>query len=165
MATDFSTTFADKSCMKIVGYDMTKAATAAALSTAGVSIGDVQVVELHDCFSANEVTSNLLSLTLSSSLTRRWDCVLRARRVRSSTAAATLTVSLNVFSSPSLLQVASTSSTRPAASFQKAILLAPQALRSALSSAGNSAVRPAPDRSQGQRSPSSTTLGLEAPLL
>ena len=38
-----------------VGYDMTKSASAEALRQAGVSINDVQVIELHDCFSANEL--------------------------------------------------------------------------------------------------------------
>lgn len=55
MATDFPSTFKEQSAMKLVGYDMTKNATQRLLSKAGKSIGDVQVVELHDCFSANEL--------------------------------------------------------------------------------------------------------------
>jgi len=55
MTTDFPSTFSENSCMKVVGYDMTKAASEIALKQAGVSINDVQVVELHDCFSANEL--------------------------------------------------------------------------------------------------------------
>lgn len=55
MATDFPSTFKEQSAMKLVGYDMTKAATEKALQKAGKSINDVNVVELHDCFSANEL--------------------------------------------------------------------------------------------------------------
>ncbi|KAL3465659.1 acetyl-CoA acetyltransferase [Aspergillus heterothallicus] len=45
------------SAMDLVGYEMTRAATAAALAEAGVSINDIKVCELHDCFSANELIS------------------------------------------------------------------------------------------------------------
>jgi len=55
MKTDFETTFTDKSCMKIVGYDMSKAAADEVYRKTGLSAKDVQVVELHDCFSANEL--------------------------------------------------------------------------------------------------------------
>jgi sterol carrier protein 2 len=41
--------------MDLVGYDMTKRAAAAAMKEAGVSPSDVNVCELHDCFSANEL--------------------------------------------------------------------------------------------------------------
>lgn len=34
---------------------MTKRATAQACAQAGVGLGDVQVIELHDCFSTNEL--------------------------------------------------------------------------------------------------------------
>ena len=40
-----------------VGYDMTRLASQKAFERAGVSPRDVQVVELHDCFSANELIS------------------------------------------------------------------------------------------------------------
>jgi sterol carrier protein 2 len=43
--------------MELVGFDMTRRATAKALSEAGVSIKDVGVCELHDCFSTNELIS------------------------------------------------------------------------------------------------------------
>lgn len=55
MATDLPSTFLDNSCMKIAGYDMTKKAATASFAKAGIKPTDVQVVELHDCFSANEL--------------------------------------------------------------------------------------------------------------
>ena len=55
MVTDMATTFEDSSCIKIVGYDMSREAARRAMEEAQVSVDDVQVVELHDCFSANEL--------------------------------------------------------------------------------------------------------------
>ncbi|GLH15035.1 Non-specific lipid-transfer protein [Gryllus bimaculatus] len=55
MATDLPSTFSDQSCMKIVGYDMTKAAAEKLFQKANYKPQDVDVVELHDCFSANEL--------------------------------------------------------------------------------------------------------------
>lgn len=55
MATDFPSTFNENSAMKLVGYDMTKNATQKLLQKANKSIDQVNVVELHDCFSANEL--------------------------------------------------------------------------------------------------------------
>ena len=56
MVTDLSSTFADDTdCIKIVGYDMSKEAARQAYEEAEVSAEDVDVVELHDCFSANEL--------------------------------------------------------------------------------------------------------------
>ncbi len=55
MATDFRSSFDDRSCIKIVGYDMTKAAALKAYEQSGLGPEDVGVVELHDCFSANEL--------------------------------------------------------------------------------------------------------------
>ena len=43
------------SAMDLVGFGMTKDAVKAALGEAKVSIGDVAVCELHDCFSCNEL--------------------------------------------------------------------------------------------------------------
>ena len=40
-----------------VGYDMTRMAAEKAYRKAGLAPSDVQVVELHDCFSANELIS------------------------------------------------------------------------------------------------------------
>jgi acetyl-CoA acetyltransferase len=56
MVTDLSSTFADDTdCIKIVGYDMSKQAAQQAYEEAQVSAEDVDVCELHDCFSANEL--------------------------------------------------------------------------------------------------------------
>ena len=55
MTTDFQTTFSEKSSMKLVGYDMTKAAARRVYEQAGVGPENVDVVELHDCLSANEL--------------------------------------------------------------------------------------------------------------
>jgi sterol carrier protein 2 len=55
MTTDFKSTFDDKSSMKLVGYDMTKAAARRVYDQSGFGPEQVDVVELHDCFSANEL--------------------------------------------------------------------------------------------------------------
>jgi sterol carrier protein 2 len=55
LATDLPSSFTENSMIKAVGYDMTKKAATEALSQAGLTANDVQVVELHDCFSANEL--------------------------------------------------------------------------------------------------------------
>lgn len=55
MATDQESTLSEDSCIKMVGFDMTKMAAETALAQAGKTAKDVQVVELHDCFSANEL--------------------------------------------------------------------------------------------------------------
>jgi acetyl-CoA acyltransferase len=55
LVTDMASTFDERSCIKIVGYDMSKQAARQAMEEAQVGIDDVQVVELHDCFSANEL--------------------------------------------------------------------------------------------------------------
>jgi len=57
LATDLPSTFEDKSCMKMVGYDMTKKAAGDLFKKSGLTPDDVQVVEMHDCFSANELIS------------------------------------------------------------------------------------------------------------
>jgi len=55
MVTDMPSTFADGNSIKVVGYDMSKEAADKAYEEAQVSAEDVDVVELHDCFSANEL--------------------------------------------------------------------------------------------------------------
>jgi acetyl-CoA acyltransferase len=55
MVTDMTSTFDEGSCIKIVGYDMSKEAANRAYEEAGVGPQDVDVIELHDCFSANEL--------------------------------------------------------------------------------------------------------------
>lgn len=56
MTTDYASSFAD-SMIKMVGYDMSKAAADKVYAQAGIGPNDVDVVELHDCFTANEVLS------------------------------------------------------------------------------------------------------------
>jgi sterol carrier protein 2 len=55
MTTDFTSTFDEKSSMKLVGYDMTKEAARRVYEQSGFGPENVDVVELHDCFSANEL--------------------------------------------------------------------------------------------------------------
>jgi sterol carrier protein 2 len=55
MATDLPSTFEEKSDIKLVGFDMSQAAARKAYEQAGVGPENAQVIELHDCFSANEL--------------------------------------------------------------------------------------------------------------
>ncbi|KAM9326594.1 sterol carrier protein 2 [Gastrophryne carolinensis] len=55
MVTDTPSTFQEESCIKVVGFDMTKIAAERCYQKAGVRPEDVNVIELHDCFSANEL--------------------------------------------------------------------------------------------------------------
>jgi sterol carrier protein 2 len=57
MTTDFDSTFDDRDMVKLVGYDMSKAAASQVYEAAGVSPEDIRVVELHDCFTSNELLS------------------------------------------------------------------------------------------------------------
>jgi acetyl-CoA acetyltransferase len=57
MTTDFASTFEGRSMMQVIGYDMAKEAARQAYDDAGVGPEDVQVVELHDCFTTNELVS------------------------------------------------------------------------------------------------------------
>ncbi len=54
MATDFENSF-DGSDMAVAGYHMTEAAARLAYEESGLGPEDAQVIELHDCFSANEL--------------------------------------------------------------------------------------------------------------
>jgi acetyl-CoA acetyltransferase len=54
MKTDFASSF-ETSMMKMVGYDMAKSCADELYAKAGVGPKDVDVVELHDCFTANEL--------------------------------------------------------------------------------------------------------------
>ena len=63
MTTDFASTFSGD-MMTVVGYDMAKAAADQVYEAAGVGPEDIGVVELHDCFTTNEViTYECLGLT------------------------------------------------------------------------------------------------------
>ncbi|XP_030017032.1 sterol carrier protein 2 [Sphaeramia orbicularis] len=55
MVTDLSSTFDENSCIKMVGFDMSRSAAKKCFEAAGLTPMDVDVVELHDCFSANEL--------------------------------------------------------------------------------------------------------------
>ncbi|KAG8536779.1 hypothetical protein GDO81_025694, partial [Engystomops pustulosus] len=55
MVTDTSSTFDEESCIKAVGFDMSRMAAERCYHKAGVRPQDVDVIELHDCFSANEL--------------------------------------------------------------------------------------------------------------
>jgi sterol carrier protein 2 len=57
MSTDEPSTFTDHDMTKLVGYDMAQRAADAVYRAAGVSPEDITVVELHDCFTANELIS------------------------------------------------------------------------------------------------------------
>jgi acetyl-CoA acetyltransferase len=54
MTTDYASSF-EGSDMKLVGFDMTRAAALQVYEESGLGPEDAQVVELHDCFSANEM--------------------------------------------------------------------------------------------------------------
>ncbi|CAM1509180.1 Fc.00g029190.m01.CDS01 [Cosmosporella sp. VM-42] len=54
LATDAPSLFS-RSAIDLMGYEMTQFAVKKATDEAGISPRDVQVVELHDCFSANEM--------------------------------------------------------------------------------------------------------------
>jgi len=55
MTTDYPSTFEEHSMIKMVGYDMAKACAKKVYDQAGIGPEGVQVVELHDCFTANEL--------------------------------------------------------------------------------------------------------------
>ena len=55
MTTDTDKSFASGSCIDVVGQPMSREAARQVYERAGVGIGDVDVVELHDCFSVNEL--------------------------------------------------------------------------------------------------------------
>jgi sterol carrier protein 2 len=64
MTTDFPSTFAEKNPIKVVGADLSAAAAEKVYAEAGIGPDDVDVVELHDCFTANEIlTYEALKLT------------------------------------------------------------------------------------------------------
>lgn len=55
MVTDTSATFTDKSAITLVGGKMSARAAQEVYDQSGLSPDDVDVIELHDCFSANEL--------------------------------------------------------------------------------------------------------------
>ena len=64
MTTDFPSSFEGKTMMQIVGSDMSQAAANDLYEKTGIGPDDVDVVELHDCFTSNEIiTYEALQLT------------------------------------------------------------------------------------------------------
>jgi acetyl-CoA acetyltransferase len=57
MVTDYQSSFDAKKATVIVGSEMTSAAAKEVYEKAGVGPEDLDVVELHDCFTANEILS------------------------------------------------------------------------------------------------------------
>ena len=55
MTTDFETTFDPPSMIKMVGQDLTRAAAQRVYEQAGLGPEDLDVIELHDCFTSNEI--------------------------------------------------------------------------------------------------------------
>jgi acetyl-CoA acetyltransferase len=55
MTTDLPSSFQEQSMIKMIGYDMAAAAGKKVYEKSGLGPEDVQVVELHDCFTANEL--------------------------------------------------------------------------------------------------------------
>ncbi|MEV8311306.1 lipid-transfer protein [Streptomyces flavidovirens] len=55
MTTDTEESFASGSCVDVVGKPMSRAAARQVYEASGLGIEDVDVVELHDCFSVNEL--------------------------------------------------------------------------------------------------------------
>ncbi|MDH4745620.1 lipid-transfer protein [Sphingomonas sp. CBMAI 2297] len=57
MTTDYAETFESGSMMSVVGYEMTREAARTVYDRAGVGPDDIRAIELHDCFTANELIS------------------------------------------------------------------------------------------------------------
>jgi sterol carrier protein 2 len=55
MTTDLPSSFDEKSCIKIIGADMSRKAAQLVYEESGLGPENVDVIELHDCFSANEL--------------------------------------------------------------------------------------------------------------
>ncbi|XP_010801801.1 sterol carrier protein 2 isoform X1 [Bos taurus] len=55
MVTDMPSSFEGKSIIKMVGFDMSKEAARRCYEKSGLRPSDIDVIELHDCFSANEL--------------------------------------------------------------------------------------------------------------
>jgi acetyl-CoA acetyltransferase len=55
MVTDMESTFTDNSAQSLVGKEMSREAARQVYEQAGIGPDDVSVIELHDCFSANEL--------------------------------------------------------------------------------------------------------------
>jgi acetyl-CoA acetyltransferase len=71
MATDLGSTFDEDSLLKLVGYDMSREASRQVYEAAGIGPEEIDVVELHDCFTSYElITYEALGLTPEGSAER-----------------------------------------------------------------------------------------------
>lgn len=57
LVSDTDSTFSSGSRMKLVGYGMTQQAASQVYEQAGIGAQDIDVIELHDCFTTNELIS------------------------------------------------------------------------------------------------------------
>ncbi|MFJ2839939.1 lipid-transfer protein [Nocardia sp. NPDC087230] len=55
MVTDLQSTFTDPTAINLVGADMSRTAALKVYEQAGIGPADIDVIELHDCFSTNEL--------------------------------------------------------------------------------------------------------------
>uniref|UniRef100_A0A480SKS9 Sterol carrier protein 2 n=2 Tax=Sus scrofa TaxID=9823 RepID=A0A480SKS9_PIG len=55
MITDLPSSFEENSMIKVVGFDMSKEAARKCYEKSGLRPSDIDVIELHDCFSSNEL--------------------------------------------------------------------------------------------------------------
>lgn len=55
LTTDTAESFAERSMIDVVGAPMTRAAAEQVFAESGLTIDDVDVIELHDCFAINEI--------------------------------------------------------------------------------------------------------------
>lgn len=55
LVTDGNSSFDENDMRKLVGFDMTRRAAQRVYEQSGIAPGDVPVVELHDCFTSNEL--------------------------------------------------------------------------------------------------------------
>jgi acetyl-CoA acetyltransferase len=64
MRSDFAGSFENRSLISLIGYDISAAAADEVYETAGIGPEDVDLVEMHDCFTTNELI-NYESLALT----------------------------------------------------------------------------------------------------
>ena len=57
MTTDFAEAFEGRSMMQVIGYEMTRDAARQVYEASGIGPDEIEVVELHDCFTPNELIS------------------------------------------------------------------------------------------------------------
>eukprot|EP00349_Pseudokeronopsis_sp_Brazil_P011194 CAMPEP_0202979048 /NCGR_PEP_ID=MMETSP1396-20130829/85310_1 /ASSEMBLY_ACC=CAM_ASM_000872 /TAXON_ID= /ORGANISM="Pseudokeronopsis sp., Strain Brazil" /LENGTH=150 /DNA_ID=CAMNT_0049718307 /DNA_START=571 /DNA_END=1023 /DNA_ORIENTATION=+ len=57
LISDLESNFSEKSSIKLIGYDNAKVSMKKHYERIGLTAKDAQVVELHDCFSANELVT------------------------------------------------------------------------------------------------------------